>query len=82
MTSTIGDMIKAAKAFGTGALISRRASRERFAPTTSGLELFNDDFYYGLGVLVSNGWEFQNPELNGYTAIAGYMPARSRSRSP
>lgn len=79
MTATIGDMIKAAKAFGTGALISRKASRERFAPITAGLDPFNDDSYYGLGILVSNGWQFQNPDLNGYTAIAGYLPSRRMS---
>ena len=79
MTSTTGNMIKAAKAFGTGALISRKASRQRFAPITANLAPFNDDFYYGLGILVSNGWKFQNPELNGYTAIAGYLPSRRMS---
>jgi D-alanyl-D-alanine carboxypeptidase len=76
MTSTIGDVIKAAKALGTGALISRRASRERFAPTTAVLPQFSRDFYYGLGVLVGNSWQFQNPELNGYTAIMAYLPSR------
>jgi CubicO group peptidase (beta-lactamase class C family) len=79
MTSTIGDLIKAAKALGTGALISRRASRERFAPTTVGLGPFSADFYYGLGVVVANSWRIQNPDLNGYTAIAGYLPSRKVS---
>ena len=79
MTATTGDMIRAARAFGTGALISQKASRQRFAPITADLAPFNDDFYYGLGILVSNGWEFQNPELNGYTAIAGYLPSRRMS---
>jgi hypothetical protein len=79
MTSTIGDMIKAAKAFGTGALVSRKASRERFAPITAGLGSFDGNYYYGLGILVANGWEFQNPELNGYTAIASYLPSRRMS---
>ena len=37
MTSTTGNMIKAAKAFGTGSLISRKASRQRFAPITANL---------------------------------------------
>jgi D-alanyl-D-alanine carboxypeptidase len=76
MTSTIGDVIKAAKALGTGALISPRASRERFAPTTAVFPQFSEDFYYGLGVLVGNSWQFQNPELNGYTAIMAYLPSR------
>jgi D-alanyl-D-alanine carboxypeptidase len=79
MTATIGDVIRAAKAFGTGTLISRKASRERFAPITAGLGPFDDDFYYGLGILVSNGWQFQNPDLNGYTAIAAYLPSRRMS---
>jgi CubicO group peptidase (beta-lactamase class C family) len=79
MTSTIGDLIKAGKALGTGALISSRASRERFAPTTVGLGPFSEDFYFGLGVVVANSWQLQNPELNGYTAIAGYLPSRKMS---
>jgi CubicO group peptidase (beta-lactamase class C family) len=37
MTSTIGDVIKSARALGTGALISKAAARERIAPTTAGL---------------------------------------------
>jgi CubicO group peptidase (beta-lactamase class C family) len=79
MTSTTGDVIKAAKALGTGALISPRASRERFAPTTAGLAPFNQDVYFGLGVVVANTWRIQNPQLNGYTAIAGYLPSRKMS---
>ena len=79
MTATVADVIRSAKAMGTGALISPRASRERFAPITAGLPGgpdFDQDFYYGLGVLVLNSWEFQNPEINGYTAIGAYLPSR------
>ncbi len=76
MTSTIADVIKSAKALGTGALISPEASSERFAPTTAGYPGFSDDLYFGLGVVVVNTWELQNPELNGYTGIMAYMPSR------
>lgn len=76
MTSTIGDVIKSAKALGTGALISKAAARERVEPTTAALPPFNQNLYYGLGVLVLNTWLFQNPELNGYTAIMAYLPSR------
>jgi len=81
MTATIADVIRSAKAMGTGALISRRASRERFAPITAGVPgipgpQFNEDFYYGLGVLVLNSWQFQNPEINGFTAVSAYFPSR------
>src|SRR5215218_8950351 len=80
-TSTIGDVMKMAKALGEGALISKRASRERFAPSTASLPNtlstpFSPNYYYGLGVLVLNSWEFQNPQLNGYTSIMAYMPSR------
>jgi len=81
MTATIADVIRSARAMGTGALISKRAARERFEPITAGLPgipgpQFNEDFYYGLGVLVLNGWQFQNPQINGYASIGAYLPPR------
>ena len=76
MTSTIGDMIKSAKALGSGALISKAAARERLAPTTATLPPFSDTIYYGLGVIVDDQWLVQNPEMQGYTAIMAYLPSR------
>lgn len=77
MSATIGDVARTARAFGSGALLSRAARRERVAPVSSGLNL--PQVRYGLGVLVSNGWRFQNPMLNGYTGIAAYLPRRRLS---
>ena len=84
MTATIADVIRSSKAMGTGALVSKRASRERFEPVTAGLPgipgpQFDEDFYYGLGVLVLNGWQFQNPQINGYASIGAYLPSRKIS---
>jgi D-alanyl-D-alanine carboxypeptidase len=79
MYSTIDDVARSAHAIGTGALISRRASRERFAPTTVGMGAFTKDNYFGLGILVVNGWYLQNPNLNGYTGVMAYLPARKLS---
>ena len=79
MTATIDDVIKSAKAVGTGPLISRKASRERFAPITAGPPGLSRHLYYGLGIVVANTWEVQNPELNGYTAISAYLPSRKIS---
>ena len=81
MTATIADLIKSAKAMGTGALVSQKASRARFEPITAGLPgvpgpQFDQDFYFGLGVLVLNSWQFQNPEINGYKSISAYLPSR------
>jgi hypothetical protein len=79
MYSTIGDVARSAWALGTGALISPRASRERFAPTTVGMGGFTKHYYFGLGVLVVNGWYLQNPNLNGYTGAMAYLPGRQLS---
>jgi len=77
MTGTIGDLIRAARGIGTGATISTRAARERLAPTTVDLSPgFNPSFYYGLGILVQNDWQWQNPNLTGFTGIQAYFPAR------
>jgi CubicO group peptidase (beta-lactamase class C family) len=83
MSSTIGDVVKAAKAMGRGTLLSRRSAKERFAPYTANLPVvpspparFNHNLYYGLGVILVNTWAIQNPELNGYTAIQAWLPSK------
>jgi len=76
MTGTIDDVIRSAKAFGRGALISKAAARERIAPPAVFYPGFSQSLYYGLGIVISNTWEVQNPELNGYTAIMAYLPSR------
>ncbi len=76
MTATIGDLIRSARAIGTGALISKGAARERIAPTTAGLPGFTQSLYFGLGIVLVNTWQVQNPDINGYTAIMAYLPSR------
>ena len=78
MTSTIGDVIKSAKALGEGRLVSRRASRERIEPITVGLfpKFTGKQLYYGLGVDVANGWLIQNPVQNGWDSIMAVLPSR------
>ena len=76
MSSTIGDVVKAAKAMGRGTLLSRRSAKERFARYTADLPGFNQNLYYGLGVIIENTWAIQNPELNGYTAVQGWLPSK------
>lgn len=79
MSATIGDVARTARAVGTGALLSRTASRERFAPITAGLKPFTPDLFFGLGIIVANGWYVQNPMLNGYTGAMAYLPSRDLS---
>lgn len=79
MSGTIGDVAREARAIGEGELLSTHASRERLAPVTVGLPGVRPDRYFGLGIAVVNGWQLQNPVLNGYTGIMAYLPSRRLS---
>jgi hypothetical protein len=79
MTSNVHDVIKSAKAIGSGRLLSRRAAREQVASYTVGLPGMSATFYYGLGINVAPPWRFQNPVLNGYSGIMAYLPDRRLS---
>jgi D-alanyl-D-alanine carboxypeptidase len=78
-TSNIRDITTLARAVGTGALLSRRSHREQFAPLTAGLPPLTSQLYYGLGVLVTGSWRFQNPDINGYTGVMAYLPQKKIS---
>lgn len=79
MSGTLGDVVHSARELGRGALISKHANAERTAPVSAGLPPFNRSLYYALGVLVANGWQFQNPVINGYMGIQAYLPAKDIS---
>ena len=79
IASTIGDAVKAAREIGRGALVSAHADKERIAPTLAYTKPFTPHLYYGLGAQVADGWQFQNPFLNGYTGAVGYLPAQDLS---
>ncbi|HET7446202.1 MAG TPA: serine hydrolase domain-containing protein [Solirubrobacterales bacterium] len=81
MTATMGDTVRGFRAMARGALISKQANRERISPAyTSHLEPFSPSLYYGLGITVQkNGWQLQNPFIDGYTGIAAYLPAQDLS---
>ena len=34
------------------------------------------NLYYGLGIVVTNGWVMQTPSFGGYSAAVGYLPDR------
>ncbi len=79
MAATIGDVTRGAREVYGGDLISARADRERLEPLTAHMAPFNPHLYYGLGIDVGNGWQFQNPFLDGYTGISAYLPAQDLS---
>ena len=80
MTSTMADAVHGFREMARGALISKQAQRERISPqNTENLFPFNSSSYYGLGVLVQNGWQYQNPFIDGYTGVAAYLPSQDLS---
>ncbi len=74
MTANLGDEASAAQAIGTGRLLSRNGYRELISPPP-GIKA-NPNLYYGLGLLVTNSWIVQNPNLSGYVGIQAYLPPR------
>jgi D-alanyl-D-alanine carboxypeptidase len=73
MISTVPDLLKAARLFGTGRpLLSPATQRQRtewvhFPPNYAGQR-------YGLGVFDFHGWIGHNGGIPGYTAISWYLP--------
>jgi CubicO group peptidase (beta-lactamase class C family) len=78
MTSTASDQLKVIRAIGRGKLFSRSAMLQFARPLSRGLP-GSAPVDYGLGIVMKNGWMFQNPVFNGYAGIAAYLPAAKLS---
>jgi D-alanyl-D-alanine carboxypeptidase len=78
IVSTVGDLTRAARMFGTGRpILSRASQREReqwvgFPPNSPKQR-------YGIGVFDFSGWIGHNGGIPGYTTIAWYLPAKRMS---
>ncbi|MFA7480663.1 MAG: serine hydrolase domain-containing protein [Vulcanimicrobiota bacterium] len=71
--STLDDLGQWGPAFGRGQLLSNASFQElvkRPATAPPG------DFYFACGFVVAGGWYFQNPNINGYSGVMGYLPER------
>ena len=69
--STLDDLVKWAPIFGQGKLLTEKSFQElvrrpEVAPP--------GEVYFASGFVVSGGWYFQNPSLNGYSGMMGYLP--------
>ncbi len=76
LTSDIADLLTSAEALGSGSLLSPASQDLFLAPWTAEFPPFNEISYYGLGIVVSNGWVVQNPSFHGYWAAIASLPAR------
>jgi D-alanyl-D-alanine carboxypeptidase len=79
MTSTLGDLGVLARTIGSGSLLSEKSRTEQIAPTTVGLGRNRADHYYGMGIILLNGWMVQNPRFGGFNLIFAHLPARQLS---
>jgi CubicO group peptidase (beta-lactamase class C family) len=76
MTSTIPDVMRSAAAIATGRLLSPKAFGQFLEPRTASLPRLSPERYYGLGILVLNGWVLQNPSFFGYSGLMAYLPPK------
>jgi hypothetical protein len=84
ITSTICDMATSAAAIGSGQLLAQSSYAELVTPaqamlrppasSCSACRQWSKDTFYGLGVIVSNGWVYQAPLFGGVGGIAAYLP--------
>lgn len=76
MTTNVADALTSAIAIGSGRLLTPESHRKLLAPSTASLPPMTPDTYYGLGLVVTNGWVMQTPSFAGYAAVIGYLPSR------
>ncbi|MCH0540382.1 beta-lactamase family protein [Streptomyces sp. MUM 203J] len=88
LTSDVCDMARAARGLGSGELISREAYATLLNPGTVGIggptatcpatvcRAQTEASHYGLGVVVREGWVFQNPLFSGYGEVMAYLPEK------
>src|SRR5262245_45334830 len=73
MTSTIEDVRRSAIAIGEGTLLTPASHELQLAFTD--VPPLSEQLYFGLGVIVANGWVLQTPSFSGYSAVMAYLPA-------
>lgn len=80
MGSNQDDVRKLLEAVGSGALLSKASHDVQLAPANVGLGGHGFDNtqtrYYGMGLVVANGWVFMNPNLQGLQAGVGNLPGK------
>ena len=76
LNSNLHDLGRWARLLGSGAILSRRSYRALLAPSNVGRGGNEPDLYYGLGVIIANGWITQNGRYFGWNPVIAYLPAR------
>ncbi|MEQ9690363.1 MAG: serine hydrolase domain-containing protein [Bauldia litoralis] len=71
--SNLDNLGKWGPAFGTGQLLDPASFQALIKRPDAAPE---EGPYFAVGFVVANGWYFQNPNINGYTGVMGYLPAK------
>jgi D-alanyl-D-alanine carboxypeptidase len=71
--SNLDDLGKWGPAFGTGRLLSADSFQELIQRPDVAPK---DGPYFATGFVVADGWYLQNPNINGYSGVMGYLPDR------
>ena len=76
MNSNLYDVARWTRLLGSGAILSKRSYAALTAPTNVGRNGNTADLYYGLGVLIANGWITQNGRYFGWNPVIAYLPSK------
>lgn len=74
INTNLCDLAVWTRAFGTGALVSRASASELTAPVTVGLKANTPSLYFGMGVIVNNGWLVGDGNFFGWHTATAYHP--------
>ena len=75
-TSDLSDLGTWAAALGNGSLLSRASHRLQVGRENVGLGPLTRDKYYGMGTEIAQGWIICGPQVDGYTGVMAYFPAK------
>jgi D-alanyl-D-alanine carboxypeptidase len=75
-TSNLADLLSWARVLGTGSLLSKRSHELQVGDENVGLGPLTEKFHYAMGAAVVNDWILANPQIDGYTGVVAYLPAK------
>jgi hypothetical protein len=76
MTSSIADILKSATAIDRRAMVSPQSHAQQLAPLPAKMKLWSGAAYYGLCVVMLEGWRVQFPSFAGDDAAMAYLPSQ------
>ncbi len=76
MNSNLGDVARWTRLLGSGAVLSATSRKLLTAPATVGFSRNAPDLYYGMGVIIANGWVMQNGLYFGWNPVMAYLPSK------